>query len=326
MKTEETSKSGPMSVLITGAAGYIGAIVTRALARDRRGIDKIVATDVQEVPGRAREPGVIYEVADVREPRVGELVAAHGTDVVVHLAAIVTPPEGSGRELAYSVDVDGTKNVLDACVAHGVGKVILTSSGAAYGYHADNPALLREDDALRGNKVFAYSHNKLLVEQMLARYRRDHPELGQLIFRPGTVLGRSVHNQITAIFERPVVVGLREADSPFCFIWDEDVAACIVEGVHTDKTGIFNMAGDGVMTLKQIARRLGKPFVPVPVSLMTAGLTALQRIGVAPYGPEQVIFLQYRPVLSNERLKREFGYHPRLSSRQVFELYLDEPV
>ena len=52
----------------------------------------------------------------------------------------------SRREFEYSVDVLGTENVLQACRAAGVRKIVVSSSGAAYGYHADNPEWLSEDD------------------------------------------------------------------------------------------------------------------------------------------------------------------------------------
>ena len=48
----------------------------------------------------------------------------------------------------------------------------------------------------------------------------------------------------------------------------------------------------------------------------------MKRIGVSQYGPEQVRFLRYRPVLANDRLKNEFGYFPRKTSREVFQHYL----
>ena len=95
-------------------------------------------------------------------------LAAHAIDSVVHLASIVTPGKGSSREFEYSVDVLGSQNVLDACVSTGVTQLLVSSSGAAYGYHADNPVPLTEDCAVRGNEEFAYSHHKRLVEEMLA--------------------------------------------------------------------------------------------------------------------------------------------------------------
>jgi UDP-glucose 4-epimerase len=308
------------AVLITGAAGYVGKLVTARLAADRRGFDTVVATDLRCPLESEREPGVIYAAADITTAAVEQLIERHGIDTVVHLAAVVTPPKDGGRELAYRVDVEGTERLLKACLRHGVCKIVVTSSGAAYGYHADNPPLLTEDDALRGNEVFAYAHHKRLVEAMLVRYRSTNPELAQLVFRPGTVIGATTHNQITAIFERPVVVGLTEADTPFVFIWDHDVAECIVEGVHGPQTGIFNMAGEGVMTLREIARAMGKPFVALPARVVERGLTWMKAAGVAPYGPEQVCFLKHRPVLSAQRLIDGFGYRPR-TSRQAFDVY-----
>jgi len=91
--------------------------------------------------------------------------------------------------------------LLEACISTGVKRIIVTSSGAAYGYHADNPEWLVEHDRLRGNEEFAYSHHKRLVEEMMDDYREKHPELEQVIFRIGTILGKNVNNQITALFE-----------------------------------------------------------------------------------------------------------------------------
>ncbi len=239
----------------------------------------------------------------------------------MHLASIVTPGKHSNREFEYAVDVLGTENVLKACLAAGVKKIIVTSSGAAYGYHPDNPPWITEDWPVRGNEAFAYAHHKRLVEEMLARWRAEHPELQQVVFRIGTILGATVRNQITDLFEKPRLIAIRGSDSPFVFIWDQDVAGCILRAIATDKTGIYNVAGDGALTVAEIARRLGKPCVVLPAWLLKAALTALKTLGLTQYGPEQVNFLRYRPVLDNRRLKQEFGYVPRKTSSEVFDFW-----
>ena len=307
-------------VLVTGASGYVGSLVVKALARDTE--RKVIATDVRTVPEANRNPKVTYERLDITDgEQVKNLLTQYAVETVVHLAAIVTPRPGDTREMQYAVDVDGTENVLAACVAAGVRKFVYTSSGAAYGYHAENPPMLDELDELRGNEVFAYAWHKRLVEQRLAHYREQHPELQQLVFRVSTVLGPSVQNQITAIFERPVVLGLRGADTPFCFIWDADLVDCLCRGVQSEWQGTFNLTGDGVMTLREIAAGMGRRYLALPVGVVQKGLELLGRAELTEYGPEQVAFLLHRPVLNNGKIRRELGYRPKKTSREVFELY-----
>ena len=192
-------------VLVTGASGYLGSQVVAALSE--RGDLRTVALDLRE-PGE-RLSGVVHETADIRAPDVDAIVARHRPRVVVHLASIVTPGRDSSREFEYSVDVLGARNLLEACVRHGVLRVIVSSSGAAYGYHPDHPEWLTETHPLRGNRAFAYSWHKRLVEEMLAEYRKTQPQLEQVVFRIGTILGASTRNQITDLFEKPRLIDPR---------------------------------------------------------------------------------------------------------------------
>ncbi|MDH5760205.1 MAG: SDR family oxidoreductase [Gemmatimonadota bacterium] len=316
--------SASRSVLVTGAAGYVGGKLIRALGSGGWRPETVVATDVRLPPRGARLPGISYELCDVRDGgRLHALVARYGVDTVVHLASVVTPGRDGSTALAYEVDVVGTRNVLSACLTGGVGKLVITSSGAAYGYHHDNRPWLDEDDPIRGHDAMAYSRHKRLVEEMLAEARRDHPHLRQLVFRPGTILGTGVANPITDFFDKPMVFGVTGADSPFVFIWDEDVVACLVRGLREPVTGIYNLAGAGALTLRSVADRLGRPYLSLPAWLLTGALHLLRRLGLTQYGPEQVDFIRYRPVLSNRRLVEEFGYTPRKTSAEVLEFFLE---
>ena len=153
-------------VLVTGGNGYLGHQVVAALAGLAGEVDAVVSLDLRAAPPERSVPGVLQASADIRDADLAALLRAHRIDTVVHLAAIVTPGRHSNRELEYQVDVVGTRNVLQACVEAGVKRLVVSSSGAAYGYHADNPAWLSEDAPLRGNEEFAYSWHKRLVEEM----------------------------------------------------------------------------------------------------------------------------------------------------------------
>lgn len=303
-------------ILITGAAGMVG----RALVAEMQGTD-IVATDLARGP----LPDIVrFRTVDVTGKDPARVIGAEAPEVVVHLASIVTPPPGMAREAAFAVDVTGTRNVLAACLKHGVRRLVVTSSGAAYGYHADNPVPLRESDPCRGNPEFAYADHKRQVEEMLAEARAEHPGLEQVVLRVGTVLGAGTENQITALFHRKALLAVRGAESPFVFIWTKDLARILRRAATDGPPGIYNVAGSGTLSVEEIAARLGKPVRRVPPWALKAALGLARPLGLSRYGPEQVRFLQYRPVLANEALIEVFGYTPELTSEQVFALWQRE--
>ncbi len=306
-------------VLITGGAGFLGSHVAAALVADP-GVELVVAGDVRG-PEHPIE-GVFYDHCDVtRSAGLVALLERHRIDVVVHLAAIVNP--GRDHDLEYRVDVDGSRHVLDACTEAGVRRIVVSSSGAAYGYHPDSPEWLRESDPVRGNDEFPYSKHKRLVEEMLAAHRRTHPELEQVVFRIGTILGPTVRNQITALWDGRRILAIRGSGSPFVFVWVDDVAAAMARAATDGPPGIYNVAGDGRMTVHEIAARLGKPLLTVPAGVLAFGLRLGRMLRLTVHGPEQVGFLRYRPVLANDALKKDFGFTPAKTSADAFDAYLD---
>ena len=308
------------NILIFGGGGYIGSECIKRLAQKLDQFGEVVCADVREIPAERRLPGITYVVSDIRKDDLAALMRAHAINSVVNLAAIVAP--GKDRDFEYQVDVVGATRVLEACVEAGVSQLVYTSSGAAYGYYADSPEWLDENDPIRGNVEFSYSDHKRIVEHLLAEYREKHPGLRQLIFRPGTVLGEHTNNRITNLFHRPVLMGVTGTETPFVFVWDQDVADAVAKGILEDRSGIFNLVGDGVVTFRDIARLTGAKFKQIPPWLMKVLLFFLQKLGITDYGPEQVMFIQYRPCMSNKRLKEEFGFTPTMNSMQAFEFYL----
>ena len=299
-------------ILITGAAGYIGHQLGNRLAQDFY----VVGTDL-----RSRDDvNFPLHIMDIRDRGLAALMKQHQITHVVHLASILQASKDRARD--FDIDVNGTRNVLRACIEAGVKHVTVTSSGAAYGYYPDNPEWIDEADAIRGNVEFAYSDHKRQVEELLATFRSNHTELQQLIFRPGTVLGTETRNQITGLFEAKRVLTIKGSDSPFVFIWDQDVLAAMEMGIREDKNGIYNMAGDGALTMREIAKRLNKPTLNLSPWMLKSALQVAKWLG-RPTGPEQINFLRYRPVLSNKRLKNEFGYQLQKTSAETLEFFIE---
>lgn len=295
-------------ILITGAAGYIGQLLTKELHPKY----PVVGMDLRANPD-ATPP--IY-AADVRDPQLAQHMKRHRVTHVVHLASILESSGDPSRD--YDIDVNGTHNVINACIAAGVQHLCVASSGAAYGYHADNPSWIDEQTPLRGNDEFPYAKHKRIVEELLQQYRTSHPQLQQLILRPGTVLGDQTENLITNLFKKRRILTIKGSESPFVFIWDRDVVRIIAEGIEHDRTGIYNLAGDGAVPLRDIADLLGKPRLELSPRIVRYALAFGRATRLTRYGPEQLQFLQYRPVLSNRALKEIFRYTPEKTSKETF--------
>ena len=306
-------------VLVTGGSGFLGSSVVARLADSGA---TVLSTDLVEAA--SIPDGAGFEAMDVTDPAgVREVFGSFRPEVVVHLASIVNPGEATTPEVEFEVDVNGSRNVLEACLEYGVDRIVVSSSGAAYGYHADNPAWITEDWPVRGTETFPYSRHKRLVEELLADLRRSSPQLEQVVLRIGTILGATVDNQITALLEKHRLLKVAGHESPFVFIWDEDVVGVIVRGVADGPAGVYNVAGDGAMTVDEIAVTMGKSTLTIPAGLVRAGLAVANRLGLTPHRPDQVDFLRYRPVLDNTRLKETFGYTPDKTSRQAFAAWLE---
>lgn len=311
-----------MRVLITGAAGFIGQQVLADLSVYHPEWT-LIASDIRPLGLQWLKPNVEALTLDIADAAaVRDCVARWRPQAIVHLASVVTPPPGMSEARLHAIDVGGTRALLEAAIEYEVDQLVVTSSGAAYGYYPESAEWIDESHPLRGHAQFAYAKHKREVEILLAEARERHPWLRQLVLRPGTILGKRVDNQITALFRKRAVMGVKGSDSRFVFIWDQDVVNIIRLGLERAAEGIYNLAGDGALSLREIAEILGKPYRPLPPGLIRGVLGLLKPLGLTQYGPEQLDFLRYRPVLANRRLKEEFGYQPRYSSREAFLAFL----
>lgn len=306
-----------MNILVTGASGYIGSLLIQQLEKNQQ-ISTIVAVDIKK--GQEFTKKTKFYLMDIRDKQIWNVIKDHKIDAVVHLASIVNPPENLTREEQYEIDVKATIQIFKFSAISMVKRFIITSSGAAYGYYPDNPIPLKENHPLRGNIEFAYSYHKKIIEKNLALLSKQYPHTKQFIFRVSTILGEKTSNQITSLFKKKFLIGIKGSSSPFCFVWDKDVVNCLEKSLFCEikKADIYNLSGDGFLTIQEIAEILNKKIIFFSPELLRFSLKILNKLKLSQYSSEQVLFLQYRPVLDNTKLKRKFGYIPKKTSKEVF--------
>ena len=165
-----------MHILIVGAAGMIGAKLTKRLikdgALDGRPIDRLSLFDFVEP---VLPTGVPFRVdtwdADLAEPGVAEELVAPRPDVIFHLAAIVSGEAEADFDKGYRVNLDGTRRLFEAIRKTGEGyrpRVVFTSSIAVFG--APFPDAI--GDEFFETPLTSYGTQKAISELLLADYTR----------------------------------------------------------------------------------------------------------------------------------------------------------
>src|SRR5271165_6891728 len=257
MASRASSPKG-LTVAVTGPTGEVGRAVVEALDRSR---------EVRSIVGMARRPfdprasglrKVAYRRGDVLDRgAVTDLV--EGADVVVHLAFMIM----GGAEESRRINLDGSRNVFEACALTGAKRLVYASSVAAYGFHRDNPRPLTEDVPARGSSSHHYSAQKAEVEALLAETLAGSATKAY-VFRPCIVAGPDAlllidslpYTQLSEHLPGPVLSlldgvpilkpVLPDPGVPFQLIHHDDVASAMRAAViGRGEPGVYNLAGAG---------------------------------------------------------------------------------
>jgi UDP-glucose 4-epimerase len=287
----------------------------------QRGDAEVVITDVRP-PAKAL-PHTRFVQMDVRDPGMRSLLEAERPDALVHLAFILNPLHDEQR--MYSIDVNGTENVLNAAKAAGTPHVLVASSTTAYGAWPDNPVPLAEDDPVRGMPNYAYARDKTEIDRLSQLWAAQNPDRLMTIFRPCIVFGPNVNNYLIRAWERaPFVPLIDGVDAELQLVHEDDLVEAIAGLAIGRKAGIFNITGDGTVRFSEIASLIDVKTRRVPLRFYRRLTEVMWKLRIprveAPGG--QVDFSHYSWVASNEKIKAELGWEPRHTSRATLEIAL----
>jgi nucleoside-diphosphate-sugar epimerase len=266
-----------MDIVVTGAAGFLGGeVVAALLARGElrgREVSRVVAVDQTAPLVGAGDPRVVPVVGDIAEPGLLASVVDGSTDVVFHLAAVVSGQAEVDVDLGARVNVDATRLLLDACRhAGGAPVVVFASSLAVYG--GELPAVV--DDTTPLWPASTYGTQKAIGELLLADYTRKGFVDGRALrlptisVRPGAP-NRAASSFLSGIIREPLAGVVADCPvAPETQVWlasPESAVANLVAGAELD------LGGD--------RRGINLPGVTVSVGEMVATLAAMAGPAVA---------------------------------------------
>jgi UDP-glucose 4-epimerase len=228
-------------------------------------VEAVVGLDVAPLADAESYTKLTFVQRSVAEP-FEDVWSEHGVDTAVHLAFCLNPERD--RELEQKVNLEGTRNFFAACSASGAQTVCLVSSATVYGASADGPEVCYEGTGLAAKPSFPYAHDKVQAEAMSFDFMKDHPDVALQIVRPCIIVGPNVDNYLTRMLDRPFVIVPLGKPASFQFIHEDDATRAIYKLIKLRCMGIFNLAGDGALTLPQLAHIAEKRCLTLPVSVI----------------------------------------------------------
>jgi UDP-glucose 4-epimerase len=291
-----------MRYVVTGGSGYLGERLVESLAA-REETERVLLVDLH--PPRKQAANVEYEFMDVRDAQTAQIVLRReGADAIVHMAAIVG--RGGDENETRDVNVGGTNSMLAAAAGAGTQHFVLVSSIAGYGGGGGSVEPLDEDAPMRGDPDFDYARDAANADRLTQLWAARNLEQTATIVRPCVVLGPHAANDIVRLWtEKPFAARFAPFDQPIQFLHEDDFTDALVTLLESRGGGVFNLAGEGSMTLGECA-----------------GMTGLKRGALAVVRRKRSLgsfpFLTHSPLVSTERLRAVAGWTPTHSGRDAF--------
>jgi dihydroflavonol-4-reductase len=308
-----------MRALVTGATGFVGAAVARALVREgwqvralaRPGSDR---RNIQALPVEVSEGNLADRPSLER--------ALLGCEALFHVAADYRLGAPDPREL-YQTNVEGTRNILEASRQAGVRRVVYTSSVATVGIPADGSPGNEDTPVGVGDMIGHYKRSKFLAEQLVRETALSGMPV--VIVNPSTPIGPGdVKPTPTGQMVLDAAAGRMPAyvDTGLNIVHVDDVAAGHLLAFHRGNPGERYILGGQDMTLREIlveiAQLVGRkpPRIRLPTGVVFPIAYVAEAVARVTGRPgritlESVRMARKRMFFSSDKARRDLGYQWR---------------
>jgi nucleoside-diphosphate-sugar epimerase len=316
-----------MNLAITGGAGFLGYHLANKLASD---FDKIYIIDIQDIDFKEYPENISYHKIDVRDL---DLVVKIFKDsqFVIHAASAL--PLWKRKEI-FEINVQGTRNVLQAAYSTGVTKVIYVSSTAVYGIPRTHP--IYEDSALIG--VGPYGESKIVAEKVCLRYRKKGYFVP--VVRPKTFLGTGRLGVFQILYDwvkdgkKIPIIG--NGKNRYQLLEVEDLVNAIRMILFCDErkaNDTFNIGAEEFGTVYEDLTALcnyaktGARVMPTPSWIVKPFLFAFDVLGISPLYKWVYGTADKDSFVAIHKIKSVLGWKPKYSNAQAlirsYQWYLD---
>ncbi len=308
---------------VTGATGFLGkAVVQRLLTKAA----DIYALVMKDDPLAGTLPNGIHVcVGNVCDPSSLDsfLDGADGQSCVIHCAGIVSVASRPGEQL-YKVNVGGTKNIVNACISHSVGKLVYVSSVHALTEKPKGIEIDAETDAFNPDRLVGdYAKSKAMATRVVLDAARASLDasivLPSGIIGPGDTAGGSITELLLSFLAGKLPIAVKGG---YDFVDVRDVAAGIVACAEKGVRGKCYILSGHYATIRDILETVGRStgikkavsYIPIALAKIVAPfyeLDSIRRKKKLFFTPYAVHVLQSNALFSGKAAAKDLGYAPR---------------
>ena len=302
-------------ILITGGSGFFGGILKHRLLSE--GFSCI---NLDLVPDPDKHPQLISIQGDLRDKNLlASLFHEHSISAVMHCAALLAHGSVDEQDL-WTSNVDGTRNLANACRASGVRKLVFTSTNCLWASGTGHA--IREDELPAPIEV--YGRSKLAAEQLLADYS---DALQVVILRCPTIIDSGRLGLLAILFEfiqegkKIWVVG--DGGNRYQFVYAQDLATACIQAMHFDGSGIFHVGSDNVRPLREIyqavidAASSRSRVASLPKGPTIAAMRLAHALKISPLGPYHYRMIAEDFAFDTTKIRETLGWRPTLSNEEM---------
>ncbi|MQA94259.1 MAG: NAD-dependent epimerase/dehydratase family protein [Streptosporangiales bacterium] len=305
------------TVLVTGVSRYLGARVANTLQADPA-VGRVIGIDA--VPPKRPLGRTEFVRVDLRTSGIAALIESASVDTVVHLSLVATPAGAGGRMSMKESNVIGAMQLLGACQrAPSVRRLVVRSTSAVYGASPRDPGLFTESMEPHETPKTGYAKDAAEVEGYVRGLGRRRPDLWIAVLRFANFMGPTVDSPLTRYLRMPVVPTVLGFDPRLQFVHEDDGVDVIRRMATSDHTGLYNVAGHGVLLLSQCLRRAGRVELPLPAPLLRYGGGVARQAGLSDFSPEQLALLAHGRVMDCGKLERTLDWTPAHTTAEAYD-------
>ncbi len=298
-------------VFVTGAGGLLGRALSFELVKQGFnvrgfGLGEQYYVYEQGFKTLVESGSFSYEMGSILD-KMAVVRASQGCDYVVHLAAMKGARTVEDPLRCFDINVNGTYNVLEACVASNIKHMVLASSSAVYGEPDQNP--VKETDSVK--PMNSYGVTKLAAEEATRSFAKAFPGLSFTIARMFNVYGELnnspfvIDRFVSQVLENvgPTVIG--DGSQKRCFTHADDVAKGLAAIIKLPKTknNTYNLGAPmGITSIRDLAQRVIDVLAPksdLEIEFKDADIS----------GREKEISVSYADIT---KAQNDFGYNPTI--------------